>query len=236
MDKPILLTMTKCSLYLHQTYGKISVFYKGAKKSKTASLNSSEYLSFSNLLLYKSANDNYSVNSAETIEVFYNLRTDLDKLSYATVISKMIYDVTEENIPSYDILQLFLNTLYVISESNKNLDLVFSTFQIRLLAILGFLPQVDRCINCDEPMIEEMDEFYFSLKDDGVKCSTCMKQDKSVIRLSKASFSALVYILSCDAKKLFSFELPQDDIDELKRFAKLYTTQKLEKEYNVVKM
>ena len=228
--------MTKCSLYLHQTYGKISVFYKGAKKSKTASLNSSEYLSFSNLLLYKSANDNYSVNSAETIEVFYNLRTDLDKLSYATVISKMIYDVTEENIPSYDILQLFLNTLYVISESDKNLDLVFSTFQIRLLAILGFLPQVDRCINCDEPMVEEMDEFYFSLKDDGVKCSACMKQDKSVIRLSKASFSALVYILSCDAKKLFSFELPQDDIDELKRFAKLYTTQKLEKEYNVVKM
>jgi len=46
----------------------------------------------------------------------------------------------------------------------------------------------------------------------------------------------LVYVLSCDAKKLYSFELPQDDIDELRVFTKLYTTQKLEKEYNIVKM
>ncbi len=222
--------------YLHLIYGKISAFYKGAKKSKMASLNSSEYLSFNDLLLYKSPNDNYSINSAETIEVFYNIRTDIDKLNYATVISKMIYDVTEENIPSYDILQLFLNTLYVISETEKDLDLVFSVFQIRLLAILGFLPQVDRCVNCDEPMVEEMEEFYFSLKDDGVKCSACQKLDKSIVRLSKASFSALVYALSCDAKKLYSFELPKDDIDELRIFTKLYTTQKLEKEYNVVKM
>ncbi len=216
--------------------GKISAFYKGAKKSKTASLNSSEYLSFSDLVLYKSPNDNYSINNAETIEVFYNLRVDIDKLNYATAISKMVYDVTEENIPSYDILQLFLNTLYVISETDKNLDLVFSVFQIRLLAILGFLPQIDRCINCDEPMVEEMEEFYFSIKDDGVKCKTCQKSDKSIIRLSKASFSAIVYALSCDAKKLYSFELPQDDIDELKVFTKLYTTQKLDKEYNVIKM
>ncbi|MBR6252250.1 MAG: DNA repair protein RecO [Clostridia bacterium] len=216
--------------------GKISAFYKGAKKSKTASLNSSEYLSFSDLVLYKSPNDNYSINNAETIEVFYNLRVDIDKLNYATAISKMVYDVTEENIPSYDILQLFLNTLYVISETDKNLDLVFSVFQIRLLAILGFLPQIDRCINCDEPMVEEMEEFYFSIKDDGVKCKTCQKLDKSIIRLSKASFSAIVYALSCDAKKLYSFELPQDDIDELKVFTKLYTTQKLDKEYNVIKM
>ena len=216
--------------------GKISAFYKGAKKSKTASLNSSEYLSFSDLVLYKSPNDNYSINNAETIEVFFNLRVDIDKLNYATAISKMVYDVTEENIPSYDILQLFLNTLYVISETDKNLDLVFSVFQIRLLAILGFLPQIDRCINCDEPMVEEMEEFYFSIKDDGVKCKTCQKLDKSIIRLSKASFSAIVYALSCDAKKLYSFELPQDDIDELKVFTKLYTTQKLDKEYNVIKM
>ncbi len=105
--------------------GKISAFYKGAKKGNKSALNSSEYLSFSNLLIYKSPNDNYSINSAELIELFYNLRIDVEKLSYATTISKIIYDVTEENIPAYDVLQLFLNTLYVISASEKNLDLIY---------------------------------------------------------------------------------------------------------------
>ena len=36
--------------------GKISVFCKGAKKSKSALLNATEYLSFSEIIIYKSAN------------------------------------------------------------------------------------------------------------------------------------------------------------------------------------
>ena len=235
MLKQILPIMIKFSQYLHRICGKISAFYKGAKKTKSSMLNSSEYLSFSDLILYKSPNDNYSINSAEVIELFYNLRTDVEKLNYAVTISKMVYDVTEENIPASDILQLFLNSLYVISETDKNLDLIFCIFQIRLLAILGFLPQVAKCVNCDEPMVEEMEEFYFSVKDDGVKCSACAKMDKSIVHLSKTSFSALIYVLSCDSKKLFSFEIPDEAIQELKVLTKLYTTSKLEKEYVIQK-
>ena len=215
--------------------GKISVFYRGAKKTKSSALNSGEYLAFSEFVLYKSANDNYSINSAEIVEVFYNLRTDIDKLSYATEVSKIVYDVTEENIPAGDILQLFLNTLYVISETDKNLDLIFSIFEIRILAILGFLPQVGKCVNCGTPMLESMDDFYFSVKEDGVKCETCQKMDKSVIHLSKTTFSALIYVLSCDSKKLFSFEIPDEAINELKLLTKIYTTQKLDKEYVIKK-
>lgn len=215
--------------------GKISVFCKGAKKTKSALLNSTEYLAFSELIIYKSPNDNYSINSAEVIEVFYNLRTDIEKLNYATMIAKIIYDVTQENEPSAQILQLFLNTLYVLSETEKNMDLIFSIFQIRLLAIIGFLPNVARCVNCDTPMLEEMNEFYFSIKDDGVKCEICSRMDKGIIHLSKTAFSALIYILSCDSKKIYSFEVPSDAIDELKLLSRIYTTQKLEKEYIVQK-
>lgn len=144
----------------------------------------------------------------------------------------MVYDVTEENIPASDVLQLFLNTLYVISETDKNLDLIFCIFRIRLLAILGFLPNITKCIECGKPMVESMDEFYFSIKDDGVKCSDCQRLDKSIIKLSKTTFSALIYILSCDSKKLFSFTIPDQDLEELKLLAKIYTNQKLDKEYN----
>lgn len=84
----------------------------------------------------------YHINSCETIEMFYNLRTDLDKLKYASHITKIIYDVTNENENSYKILQLFLNTLYTISETDKNMDLVVSIFKLRLMCILGFTPSI----------------------------------------------------------------------------------------------
>ena len=64
--------------------------------------------------MYKGSNT-YNINSCETIEVFYNLRMDLDKLKYAAHITKIIGDVTRENQNSYKILQLYLNTLYTLS-------------------------------------------------------------------------------------------------------------------------
>lgn len=80
---------------------------------------------------------------------FYNLRTDLDKLNYAVDICKIVDSVTYENQNTYKILQLLLNTLYVISETDKNLELVASVFRIRLLCLLGFMPKIQKCVNCN---------------------------------------------------------------------------------------
>ena len=44
-------------------------------------------------------------------------------------------NVTNENENSYLILQLLLNTLYVISETDKNMDMVVAIFKIRLLGL-----------------------------------------------------------------------------------------------------
>ena len=84
-------------------------------------------------------------------------------------------------------------------------------------------------------MKEQMEEFYFSIKDDGVKCEACVRQDRGAIKLTKTSFMALIYILTAESKKLFSFEVPQESIDELKLLAQVYVTEKLEREYRVIK-
>ncbi len=61
---------------------------------------------------------------------------DIDKLMLAATILQIINDVCVEGETSYKKLQLLLNTLYTISETNKNLDFIFSIFEIRLLGIL----------------------------------------------------------------------------------------------------
>ena len=169
------------------------------------------------------------MNSCETIEFFYNIRTDLDKYKYAVHITKIIIDVTNENENCYRTLQLFLNTLYTISETDKNLDLVLSIFKIRLMCILGYKPNIESCSNCG---IDE-DIKYFSIKDDGVKCSSCGKQDKGVIEIMPATYDALRFISTAPAKKLFSFNVPENSIKELEIISKLYLNEKLEKEYKL---
>lgn len=178
---------------------------------------------FGEYLLYKSGNT-YSINSCETIEVFYNIRTDLDKLECASKITKILNQVTTENQNTYRVLQLFLNTLYVISETNKNLKLVNSIFNIRLLSIIGFRPNIDECVNCKE----KNNLNYFSFRDSGLECNECGKQDKGAIEISSTTKDALRYIILSNPKKIFSFEVPENSIKELEIIAKIYMQEKLE--------
>ena len=208
--------------------GKISCVAKGARRQKSALLAGTQFLCFGEYLMYKGSNT-YNINSCETIEVFYKLRTDLDKLNNAVYITKIIRDVTEENENCYRILQLFLNTLYVLSETDKNPDLIISTFKLKLLCILGFTPRIDGCVNCKQ----QEDIKYFSLKDNGFKCEICGKQDKSCLEMSESTINAIKYIVMTTPKKLYSFNLKDEALEELKLISKLYFNEKLEKEYKI---
>ena len=213
---------------LTPNFGKISCVAKGARKPRSALLAGSQIFCFGEYLMYKGTNT-YHINSVEPIEVFYNIRTDLDKLNVAVHINKIVQEVTGENQNCFNIMQLLLNTLYVISETDKNLDLVLSIFKLRLLSILGFRPNVNECVNCKG----KEDLIYFSLRDNGVKCKNCGKQDKSSITISESTYNAIKYTITAPPKKLFSFSIKDESLEEFKLVTKLYFNEKLEKEYKI---
>lgn len=208
--------------------GKISCVAKGARRPKSTLLAGTQFLCFGEYIMYKGA-DTYNINSCEMIEIFYNLRTDWDKLKYATHITKIINDVTGENENCYKILQLYLNTLYTMSETDKDLDLILSIFRMRLLCILGFKPIIEECTNCKEK--ENLN--YFSLRDNGFKCEICSRLDKSSIEMREGTKTAIKFIVMAPPKKLFSFNLKKESIDELKLITDLYFNEKMEKQYKM---
>ena len=208
--------------------GKISCVAKGARRPKSALLAGTQLFCFGEYLVYKGSNT-YHINSVEPIEVFYNIRTDLDKLKYAVHIIKIVQDVTHENQNCYNILQLLLNTLYVISETDKNLDLVLSIFKLRLLCILGFTPKIDKCTNCNE--IEKIN--HFSIKDNGFKCATCARIDKSTMTMNESTKNAIKYVITAPPKKIYSFNIKEESLEEFKLITKIYFNDKLEKEYKL---
>lgn len=208
--------------------GKIECLAKGSRKPKSLLMAGTQILCFGEYILYKGS-DNYSMNSCEIIELFYKIRVDLDKLKYAAYITKIINDVTTENQNNYRILQLYLNTLYVIAESDKNLEMITSIFRLRLMSIIGFRPQIEACLICKAK--ENLE--YFSIRDSGFKCKNCSKQDSGAIEISETTKDAIRYIILADAKKIYSFTVPEETQKELEIISKLYLTENLEKEYKL---
>ena len=208
--------------------GKIGCSAKGARKPKSLLMAGTQFLCFGEYLIYEGAST-YHINSCDTIELFYPIRTDLNKLKYASHVSKIINDVTYENQNTYKILQLYLNTLYMISQTDRNLDFILSVFKIRLLTLLGFSPEIKYCTTCKTN--ENLS--YFSIKDNGFKCLSCGKVDKSAIQISNSTITAIRYIMMSDAKKIFSFQISDENLKELNLVSKLYFNEKLEKEYKL---
>lgn len=208
--------------------GKISCAARGAKRFRSSLLVGSQFLCFGDYILYKTSST-YYINSCEPIEVFYNIRNDLKKLEYASFITKIVIDVTNENENSYRLLQLYLNTLYMISETDKDLEFILAIFKMKLISILGFTPNIKGCTNCNK--VQDIN--YFSLKDNGFKCINCARQDTSCIKISNSTVQAIRYIISAPAKKVFSFNIGEDAIKELEMVSKLYLNDKLEKEYRM---
>src|SRR5574344_1959903 len=192
-------------------FGRIGCAARGARRPKSTLMASTQFLSFSDFVIYSSPSS-YNINSSDSIELFYNIRNDLSKLNYASHICRITYDVTDENQYSYKILQLLLNTLYMISESDENLDFIISVFKLRLMNYLGFSPQVSKCVlcGCTDNIA------YFSIKNSGYECSNCGKFDKSAIKINFDTFKAIKYILSANPKKLFSFKVSEESLKELK--------------------
>lgn len=208
--------------------GKIGCAAKGSRRPKSSLMAGTQFLCFGDYMVYQGASS-YNLNSCEVTEVFYNIRTDLDKLNYAAYITKIINDVTDENQNTYKILQLFLNTLYMISETDKELSFITSIFSMKLMCLLGFRPVIDECVGC-----EEKDSLtYFSLRDSGLKCGACGKQDKGAMIVSEATATAIKYIVMSPPKKLFSFNISKESQKELELVSRLYLNEKLDKEYKL---
>lgn len=206
--------------------GKIGCAAKGARRPKSALMAGTQFLCFGDFIIYKGISS-YNINSCEPIEIFYNIRLDVDKLKYASKIAKIVTYVTEENENSYRVLQLTLNTMYMLSETDKDPEFILSIFKMRLLSLIGFRPIIEHCSNCDEK--EKLR--YFSFKDNGLKCESCGRQDKSAIEISDTTIKAIKFIVWADPKKLFSFDMSEENKTQLKLLTKIYLNNCLDKEF-----
>lgn len=199
--------------------GKISCIGKGSKKSNSPILACSQYLVYSEILLYRS-NNFYYINSADVISTFYDFRIDFDKLEIAFELTRLINIAVGENEDTSDILRLFLNTIYMIQENKKDVSLLKSIFKIKLFAILGFAPNTNNCIKCGQ--VIKTDFSYFDYVSNSFICDKCynIENKNRYIKLKYSTILAIRYICASNIEKIFSFNVT--DIKNLEIFANTY--------------
>lgn len=215
--------------------GKISAIARGAKKSKSSLLSSSQIFAYSNFTLKREGNM-YRVTQSEIIKSFYNLSYNFEAFSYATYILKLIDNFMIDNQPNNRLFVLLAQSLYLFSEENIDMQYVTLCFELKFLDYIGFRPIVNTCVSCYN---SDFKNPVFNIYEGGILCEKCSSNFEHNLRLNITTVKLMDYILKNDLLSCSKAKVSKYLINELSKILKIYINEYLgktnEKSLNVLK-
>ncbi|MDQ5983769.1 MAG: DNA repair protein RecO [Eubacteriales bacterium SKADARSKE-1] len=183
--------------------GVIRAFVKNAKNIKNKNFSAIQLFAYSDFSIYK-GRDKYIINEASLKNCFWDLRTDIKKVALAQYFCEIILNLVEENCESENILRLMLNSLYYLANGHLDNRLIKSVFELRILSMSGYMPDLMCCRTCKRYNNFKM---YFDMIRGQLVCEDCLEDMQNKYELQGGVLSALRYIVYSDFNKMFSFDL-----------------------------
>lgn len=202
--------------------GLVKAFVRRAKTMKNQNLSSTSLFAYSEFTLYK-GKDAYVIDNAVPIEIFFDLRADIERLSLAQYFAQLTYYLGAEEQPSEEMLRLVLNAFHLLCNGKKNIKLVKSTVEMRMLSLGGYMPNILACYRCGTYMTDIM---YFDVEEGCIYCKDCYRNN--AITAPLGVITALRYICLTDIAKVFSFKLNDDNLDILSNITERYLLSRID--------
>jgi len=150
---------------LTRQHGKVRAVAKGVRKTKSRFGARLEPPTHLQLLFYEGRGDLDIVTQAETIDHFRAIREDLDRLGRAIGMLEAADQLGLEGEPNTPLYQMLLGALRALAGHSG--PLVLPGFFLKVLALEGFRPMVDECVECGRTD----DLVAVDLESGGTRCS-----------------------------------------------------------------
>jgi DNA repair protein RecO (recombination protein O) len=167
--------------------GKVQAIAKGIRKIKSRKAGHLEPFTRVNLLMARGRTF-LIVTQAETIDAFLNLREDLLLIGYAAYITELLDRFTYDEDDNQQIFNLLNKTLGRIN-TESDPDLPVRYFEIKLLELLGYRPELTNCVNCGSEI--QAEDQFFSISMGGALCPRC---GPKIPDASQISLNTLKYL------------------------------------------
>ncbi len=195
--------------------GIIKASGRGALKSRGRTGAGSQLFTYAEFELYDGKNM-YSINSARPIDNFSRLEGNIIKLTLASYFCEAVYRHIGMNTPDIPVYRLLLNSIYALSYTDIDDELVKTVFEARLVSEIGYMPNLTCCGECGECDTE----YCFSNKNGSLMCKSCA--DRRDLHITRSAVAAWRYIISAPIKKIFSFSADKNCINSLSAAVESY--------------
>ena len=186
--------------------GKLTVRAKGCRRKGSRLAASVQLLAWSDMTLFE-YRDRYTLNDAEPLELFWGVRSDVEKVALGSYFAEVTEAVSGEEQADPAVLSLLLNSLYALDKLDRPLPLVKAVFELKLLSLIGYEPLLDACAVCGAA---EPEDARFQLTEGMLTCAKCRSGGEGPsVPVSPAVLTAMRRVVYGDPKRLFSFALDE---------------------------
>jgi DNA repair protein RecO (recombination protein O) len=188
--------------------GRISGIAKGSRKPSSKLSGHLELFTCSSFLISKGRNL-HLITQAETIDSYQNLRRDLRGIGTGSYVVELVDAFSYEEGSNLKLYELLLATLKAL-DKGEDRAVVTHYFELHLLDLVGFRPELFICVECGEKIIEQ-DQFV-SGELGGVVCPKCITSiSRGAIRpVSARILKYLRHFQRSDLKSLLALNLPPE--------------------------
>jgi len=179
------------SLYTRD-YGKINGLIRGVRGPRAPHGSGGlELFAHDEIVFYeRKQSDIYTISQCDLIDFFFPVRVDLERLAYASYMVELLDSVTVLSDSNRGIFDLLLNSLRFLEE-RMSAKRVARVFEIKLLALLGIMPVLKACVQCQKAYATTA---RFSLRRGGIVCAECQKKEEPTLPILPGSVKFIEHV------------------------------------------
>ena len=182
-------------------FGKIKGIAKGAKKSRRRFSNALELFTLSSLIFFdKRESGLVRIEGCDIVNAFPAIREDVRKFAYACYLVELVDEMTAEREPNPHLFSTVRTFLSLLNEGQTEAQ-ILRVFEARLLSLLGYRPELSRCLRCGETL-EHGGQAHFSVKKGGLLCESCAHGYGGLIPVSLGTAKILYHAMEMDLSKV----------------------------------
>ena len=181
------------SLYTRE-HGKLEVLARGARRLTSKLMGHFEPLTLVRLSIARGRTLD-TVAEAEVVNAFPDVKSDYASVARGLHVAELVDGFSASSSTNPQVLDLALQTLRVIGgqpavgDGELSSDLPLRYFDLRILHLSGFMPELFQCVECGAEL--EPERHRYAAGAGGALCSDCIPEDVAVRPLSLDALKVL---------------------------------------------
>lgn len=156
---------------LSPTLGRVEALCRGCKRPQSPLLSASEWFALGEYVLY-TGKGHMTVTSCRVTETFYPLRSDYERLKYATYLLSVTEAAVQPGDRAVELFTLLARSLSRLAYTEKAPQAVAAAFLLHFSAVSGWRPRLSHCVRCGK-RLEDQEIRLMDIENGGLLCEAC---------------------------------------------------------------